>query len=288
MICWNCETKNTDKDTFCLECGKLLNYFTSDEQVDPTYNRIFNITRKDFTSKEFSVIDNNKKQFKIHPVTSPHDFLYTAIFWILFIIITFGSMLLFIYLNDIDYFVFTNGFLAIGLIIGFCTVFYSPLLLIPIVNNEQYYTEIDKCDQNQVIGNVKARDMRHHKWKFTTNKDGKAKKKYTMKLTTKTTGIINIDTKNQYNHTYHFTRTEKGSAPEIDLYIDKKIVLKLLLGPEYESMVDPLSLYKVYGRKGFQILAQDVLNDDLVLFFATVLSNKFKTRNVYFWSKSPF
>ena len=279
MICWNCGTKNTQLDNFCLDCGKLLNVITSDEQVDLNYNKIFNITRKPITSKEFTVTDNIQRKFTIQPKSYPKEKLIAVVGWGLSFVLSFVILLSGIFLTGLPV-IFTNGFYSSVVIIGLNIGVYFPFILIPLIDNERFYTEIDDCVQDQIIGKVKPKGIRHYKWIFTNNKDGKTIKKLKMKFTSKTKGIINIENKNHYNTTYHFTRSEKGSPPEIDLYIDTTRVLRLIFGPEFEKNEWSQGDYhKTYERKDFQILARDGLNEDVVLFFATVISNKFKSRN---------
>ena len=284
MICWNCETTNSNNDTFCFECGKLLNNLT-DKPLDPNYNKNIFITRKErFASTEFIVTENNQKKFRIQPKSSPKEKLIAVVGWGLLFVLTFVIMALGIYLVEFPIFL-KNGIYSFCVLIEFSIGPYFLLFFLPLIDNERFYTEIDNCDQDKIIGKVKPRGIRHHKWIFTNDNDGKIIKKYTLTFTNKTNGIIHVESKN-YSNNFKFIRTDKGTAPEIDLYLNKKMVLRLILGPEYEKI--ERDHYKFYERTKFRILTRDGLNDNVVLFFATVIINKFKSRNVYFFSKSPF
>ncbi len=288
LICWNCKTTNTDSDTFCLECGKLLNNLISDDHVDRKFTKLFNISRSNFSSQEFTVTNTNQNKFTIQTKVRSHDLLFQVFGYGLLIVLSFTISILVIVIS-VSVLNTQSIYFSIALI-GNCILFFSPFLFYPSIENARFSTEIYDSVRGQLVGKVKPRDyrvkFRHHTWIFTSTKDGKALQKYSLKFSTKTNGSIHIEGKQQFYHTYYFIRSDKGLAPEIDLFLDKSKVVKLLLGPEYEKIGNNQGTsYTFYERSEFQLLAQDFLHTDVVLFFATVIINNFTKRDKTLFSK---
>ena len=229
LICWNCGSKNTENDNFCLECGKLLNSLTSDEQVDLNYKRVINITRKGRFSEEFIVTENNQTKFKIRSKSSiDRNEIYISFLYVLMFVVSFSIFVLDGIFIELDLFLigqfltspnFFYFFMVIIMTVVSCGTFvlFIKSIYLPsdLIENERIYIGIDNFEQGQTIGKVKYTDIRHNKWIFTINNDCKVIKKNKMKFTKKTNGVIQLEAKNQNNHNYHFTRSEKGSTPVI-------------------------------------------------------------------------
>ena len=268
MLCWNCGAKNDTTNTFCHRYGEGLDNLQSNNlhshnielnnlQSNPNYTRIFSIKGKDLISNEFNVFEKNQLKYKIQTKKRLWGVILVPIFFVLICIFFIVSIILSAtILPDND----TSLTFFVIISIGLVTVSLIFLLVI-FIDKIVFYTIIDDCVINHTIGRVSTKDLKHNEWVFKKNRSNL---NLTMTFATKMGGYLQ-----RQNDICYFSKNE--AVPEIDLSTDNKKILRFMLGPEYEKGTG-------YYRKEFQIQSDETLTEPEMLFFASVIISKFKSR----------
>ena len=115
------------------------------------------------TSKDFNIAYNKSIKFKIRSASSPNEKLYAVFGYGLLFAISFGFIILCFNLSELPI-VYNFGFYDNIVIIGSNILVYVPFLFYPLIENERSYIEINNYVDDQILGKVRPRGLRHHKW----------------------------------------------------------------------------------------------------------------------------